>query len=237
MNHQKVYETIIYKAKSENRIKLRKNQENYVYYENHHIFPKCLGGGNENFNLVLLTAKEHFICHKLLTYIYKGNRALCNAFHRMCYGINKKKLRRDYKVSSRDYKYARELYSLTKASEKTRKKMGDAFRGRILSEEHKKKVSESIKRWHNEVGHSEETRKKIGDKHRGRKCTKEQKENYKKGNKGKNIGVKHSLESCKRASEKLKGRPAWNKGKKDCYSIESRLKMSEAAKKRKRKNE
>ena len=33
----------------------------------------------------LLTAREHFICHKLLTYIYKGNRKLVNAFCRMAF--------------------------------------------------------------------------------------------------------------------------------------------------------
>ena len=38
-----------------------------AYYENHHIIPKCLGGSNAPNNLVLLTAREHFICHLLLT--------------------------------------------------------------------------------------------------------------------------------------------------------------------------
>ncbi len=37
------------------------------YHESHHIIPKCLGGSNDKINLVKLTAKEHFICHLLLT--------------------------------------------------------------------------------------------------------------------------------------------------------------------------
>ena len=61
MNYQKIYESIINKAKSENRKK-----HNGTYYENHHIKPRCLNGGEEKENKVLLTAKEHFICHKLL---------------------------------------------------------------------------------------------------------------------------------------------------------------------------
>ena len=69
MNHQKVYDNIIKNAKFENRKKLRKNKTNYIYYEKHHILPKCLGGNNDKENLVLLTAKEHYVCHKLLTYI------------------------------------------------------------------------------------------------------------------------------------------------------------------------
>lgn len=36
------------------------------YSEKHHIIPKALGGDNSKANLVRLTAKEHFICHRLL---------------------------------------------------------------------------------------------------------------------------------------------------------------------------
>lgn len=36
------------------------------YSERHHIIPKCLGGNDTNDNLVRLTAREHFICHRLL---------------------------------------------------------------------------------------------------------------------------------------------------------------------------
>lgn len=36
------------------------------YYEKHHIIPKCLGGNDEDNNLIDLFAKEHFIAHKLL---------------------------------------------------------------------------------------------------------------------------------------------------------------------------
>ena len=37
------------------------------YTEKHHIIPKSLGGTNAKTNIVALTAKEHFICHRLLT--------------------------------------------------------------------------------------------------------------------------------------------------------------------------
>lgn len=42
------------------------------YYETHHIIPKCLGGTNYIENLVKLTAREHFICHWLLTKMVTG---------------------------------------------------------------------------------------------------------------------------------------------------------------------
>jgi len=119
MNHQKNYESIIQKAKSENRKKIRnKKDNNYVYYENHHIIPKCLKGSNEKENKVLLTTKEHYVCHKLLTYIYKGNRKIAYSFHRMTYSKNGK-----YIKSSRDYALAIELIKTTSVSKETREKM------------------------------------------------------------------------------------------------------------------
>jgi hypothetical protein len=37
------------------------------YTELHHIFPRCMGGGNAIINLVRLTYREHFLAHWLLT--------------------------------------------------------------------------------------------------------------------------------------------------------------------------
>ena len=44
---------------------VRKSIEGYT--ESHHILPRSMGGSNEKANLVNLTAREHFICHILLT--------------------------------------------------------------------------------------------------------------------------------------------------------------------------
>lgn len=144
MNYQKVYDAIIAKAKSENRKKLRKNQKGYVYYENHHIIPVCLSGGNEPENLVLLTGREHFICHKLLTYIYKGNRKIALAFHKMSFGIHNK----NYKISSKDYEYARELISKIPPppkSKETCEKLSKALQGHIVSKMTRRKIGLSNK--------------------------------------------------------------------------------------------
>jgi hypothetical protein len=67
MDYRKVYIFIIKKAKSENRQKGKG-----IYYERHHILPKSLFPlwDKEKKNLVLLTAREHFFCHQLLTKIY-----------------------------------------------------------------------------------------------------------------------------------------------------------------------
>lgn len=44
-----------------------KNRMTHGYSETHHIIPKCLNGLDTADNLVKLTAREHFICHLLLT--------------------------------------------------------------------------------------------------------------------------------------------------------------------------
>jgi len=42
------------------------------YKETHHIIPRSMGGDNSSGNLVDLTAREHFICHKLLVRMTEG---------------------------------------------------------------------------------------------------------------------------------------------------------------------
>ena len=136
MNHQKVYDNIIEKARSENRKKLKKINPSYVYYNNHHIYPRCMGGGNEKENMQLVTAKEHYICHKLLTYIYPKHRGIVYAFFRM--STSKKY---GHISSSRDYSYTKELLNLIPISEETKRKIGVKSSQRTHSSETRKKIS------------------------------------------------------------------------------------------------
>lgn len=103
MNYQKIYNQIIQRAKSENRTKGAG-----IYYEAHHIVPKCLGGGNERNNLVLLTSREHYICHALLVEIYPKNKKIVYALHRMLFSKTNKTKR--YRPSSRVYEYYRDIF-------------------------------------------------------------------------------------------------------------------------------
>jgi hypothetical protein len=57
VNYAAAYDRLISRARGRNR---------HGYMERHHVLPKCMGGTDEKGNLVLLTAKEHFIAHKLL---------------------------------------------------------------------------------------------------------------------------------------------------------------------------
>ena len=43
-------------------------------YEKHHIIPKSLNGSNELNNLIILSYREHFICHLLLTKMCKNKK-------------------------------------------------------------------------------------------------------------------------------------------------------------------
>ncbi|AXH72807.1 MAG: HNH homing endonuclease [Caudoviricetes sp.] len=80
---RKIYKQLIERAKMENRFK-----NNGIYYEKHHILPDFMfkyrkrkgpcghlvGDPNNTKNLVLLTAREHFIAHILLYKIYKNTK-------------------------------------------------------------------------------------------------------------------------------------------------------------------
>ena len=82
MDYQRIYNSLIANAI------LRKNIDGYK--ESHHIKPKSIGGTDDYWNLVKLTAREHFIAHVLLAKIHGGN--LWFAVLAMAGGANRKEL-------------------------------------------------------------------------------------------------------------------------------------------------
>lgn len=165
MNYQKIYNQIIQRAQKENR-KRSKTQ----YYERHHILPKCLGGDNNDNNLVLLTAREHFICHKLLCDIYTNNRKLIYALQLMLY-VKSGNQNRNYKISSHEYERFKILIRDNKLGVKrslqSRLKQSNTNKGKVFSDEYRKKISDAKKgktSWKKGLKMSEEysiNRKKI----------------------------------------------------------------------------
>lgn len=144
--YTKWYNNIISNAKS--RILTE-----FSYYEIHHIIPKSLGGNNSNENLVKLSAREHFICHLLLTKITIGvdKRNMNFAFWSLS---NKRKNSSnieayDYYINSRFYQRAKENFSFENSkthkgkilSQETKNKISKAHKGKKLSEDHKKKIN------------------------------------------------------------------------------------------------
>lgn len=103
MEYLKIYNRIVERATNRNIL---------GYVEKHHIVPKCLGGENKKSNIVSLTAKEHYICHKLLCEIYPNESKLKYAFWRMCNVANNEYQERNYKVSANVYSCIKDEISL-----------------------------------------------------------------------------------------------------------------------------
>ena len=93
-----------------------------------------MGGSDEKENLVNLTAREHFICHRLLVQIHPDNNKLKFALWAMCNMKSKRQSR--HVPSSRVYESIK-IEVIKLISEKKK--------GVKLSEEHKRKTSETLK--------------------------------------------------------------------------------------------
>lgn len=83
------------------------------YSEKHHIIPRTLGGKNDKSNIVILTAREHFICHLLLTKMLTDNNR-----HKMVYALHilsnaSNKSHKRYTPSSKLYEYERKIFAET----------------------------------------------------------------------------------------------------------------------------
>lgn len=96
MNYQEIYDKII-KRRIKNPLD--------TYTEKHHIAPRSLGGSDKRENLVKLSAREHYICHLLLTKIYSSgieHDKMIYAFMMMC-NAKSELQKRDFKNNSRLY--------------------------------------------------------------------------------------------------------------------------------------
>lgn len=85
------------------------------YCERHHILPKCMGGGNEQDNLIDLYAKEHFVAHKLLALENPDNRKLQLAYICMSFVRNDREQR--YQLDEYEYEQARIACSIACSGE------------------------------------------------------------------------------------------------------------------------
>ena len=186
------------------------------YKERHHIIPKSLGGNNSKENLVNLTAREHFICHWLLTKMTTstGNMKMFFALSRMR-ASNVMHQRYHTKITARVYEHVRI---------KNAEHRSILFTGKKLSDEHRNKISKAHT---GKIGHpvSPETREKLRITSTGRKHTPEALQKMSEWQRGKKITGTH-LENLRRAA---KNKPP--------VKEETRKKLSEAGKGRKRSPE
>jgi hypothetical protein len=98
-----------------------------TYVEVHHIVPRSLGGTDDPANLVKLTAKEHFVCHLLLTKMVTGisKRSMCYALWGMCNQKNKHQER--HVVSGKSYQYAKDVASQSLSEERKGKTLEERY--------------------------------------------------------------------------------------------------------------
>jgi hypothetical protein len=83
------------------------------YHERHHIVPKCMGGTNDEENLIDLFAREHFEAHRLLALENSDNNELVYAWNCMAILNNNRQMR--YVISPEEYEEIKILLHNTKS--------------------------------------------------------------------------------------------------------------------------
>lgn len=102
MDYQRIYNEIV---------SFRKDNFAEGYTEIHHIVPRSLGGSDEDSNLVKLTAREHFICHLLLTKVYKDKFSRAKMIRAFMMMLGCSSRRQNRYISSRKYESLKKEYS------------------------------------------------------------------------------------------------------------------------------
>lgn len=215
MNYEKIYNAIVAKAKSEDRKKIKGG----IYYESHHIIPKCMGGSNDILNLILLIPKEHYMAHRLLCMMYPDHNGIHYAMLCMIGGWKSKNKR--YAPSSRIYEQIRAKSLPGPRDEIIRKKISNSLKGKTHSEETRLRMSIAQK---NKAPMSEETKQKISKAKKGKTLPPISEETRTRlSNASRNrIRNPFSEETKKKMSESAKKKPP--------VSIETKRKLSEAKK-------
>lgn len=168
MNYQKIYNQLITRAR-------HRKLDGYI--ERHHIVPKCIGGTDDSENLVDLTAREHFIAHKLLCELHPNNDKLLYAYWMMSNKTQSGNQQRLYNISNREYERIKLLISEARKSfthsDETKKKISQSGKGKIpwnkglknpFSAEALDKMSKAAKgrpAWNKGVSPSDETKRKM----------------------------------------------------------------------------
>ena len=110
MDYKKIYDDLMRARMSIKNDRIKQKSEG-VYVERHHIIPLSMGGTKSyslgSDNIVLLTAREHYLAHRMLWLIYK-TREMGFAFHKMVFSSSPLQKRR---FDSRAYEAAKKALS------------------------------------------------------------------------------------------------------------------------------
>lgn len=133
--YSRTYYALIAKAVTRNFRNKKEAKSILGYVEKHHITPRCIGGDNSKSNLVFLTAKEHFVCHHLLTKMFSD----VEVSRKMRFALNKMTRRSDsqnrYQITARLFHKIRNDFGKDISAATTGKKR------KPLSENHKNILS------------------------------------------------------------------------------------------------
>ena len=222
MNYQLIHNQIIERAKDRTLT---------TYKEKHHIIPRCFGGTNDKENLVYLTAREHFIIHKLLVKIYPDIIGLRYAVWMMANKVDNDQYDRSkaYQVGAREYNRLREQFS--KDHRETMSGCNNPFYNRTHTKETKQKISQTKKKQNlsgiksHSYGkkHTKESKDKMSEHGKlmtgelngfyNKKHTKESKDKMSKSRTGKYIGGKSYWYNKERSLKTREKCSIANKGK------------------------
>jgi hypothetical protein len=158
------------------------------YHERHHILPKCMGGKNDEDNLIDLYASEHFTAHKLLALENPSVDSLIYAWGCMAFPSTQTQQR--YELTPEEYEEVRVAMSKmrkgAKNSAEARRKISEnhadvsgennPMYGKHHIDRSRKKISEKAKeRYKNPENHptygkhrSEATKEKLRESHKGK---------------------------------------------------------------------
>ena len=137
--YTKWYFSIVENAKQARPQFSRKYRKDYPFYELHHIVPRCMDGSNTKENLVLLSPREHFICHVLLTKMVDGHNKYKMAATVMAFKHGMSNNNRQVYVNSR-------LFELARVDAGKFIQSIHQGRPKPKSQEHKRKASDQMKR-------------------------------------------------------------------------------------------
>lgn len=233
MNYERHYNLLMLKAQA--------REELEGYFEVHHIMPRCLGGSDDQSNLVSLTPEEHYLAHQLLAKMHSSNPKLLYAAIMMTGGVQRSNkmygwLRRRLSEANKGNSHALgnkmteeqiDKWRKTRAlnskpySEETIAKMRKAKVGKPLSEAHKEALRNAAKNRKAAPPVSDETRMKMRNAKLGTTLSDETKLKVKEARAGRKpaLGHKHSAEAREAAGAVHRGKTK---------SPEQRQKMAEA---------
>ena len=164
------------------------------YHETHHIIPKCIGGNNDEDNLIDLFAREHFEAHRLLALENPENKKLIHAWWMMSTMLDSKQRR--VQITPQEYEEARNRFSQSMMGENNPMYGKPSHRrGAHLTDEQKQYLREiNLGERNPKYGKqlSAETKAKISSANLGKIASKEARLNMSNAHLGKNMGVDSS---------------------------------------------